>query len=221
MTISVVIPTLDEAAAIAAAVVGARRALGSCEVIVVDAGSRDGTAAAAAAAGATVVTALGSRADAMNMGASVASGDVLLFLHADTLLPAGAATAVATALERAGAGAFRIRFDRPRAVLERLVNLRSRVFKIVYGDQALFASRAAFDRVGGFRPIPIMEDRDLAARLRRAGGLTVVPLAVTTSSRRHRRDGQVRTIARHWLIQLLYTLRVPPERLARIYPPVR
>jgi uncharacterized protein len=221
MTISVVIPTLDEAPAIGAAVAGARRALGACEVIVVDAGSRDGTAAAAAAAGATVVTALGSRADAMNLGASVASGDVLLFLHADTLLPAGAAAAVAAALERTGAGAFQIRFDRPRVVLERLVNLRSRVFKVVYGDQALFASRAAFDRVGGFRPIPIMEDRDLAARLRRAGGLTVVPLAVTTSSRRHRRDGQVRTIARHWLIQLLYTLRVPPERLARIYPPVR
>jgi rSAM/selenodomain-associated transferase 2 len=221
MSISVVIPTLDEAAAIGAAVAGARRALGACEVIVVDAGSRDGTAAAAAAAGATVVTALGSRADAMNLGASVASGDVLLFLHADTLLPAGAAAAVAAALEHTGAGAFQIRFDRPRVVLERLVNLRSRVFKVVYGDQALFASRAAFDRVGGFRPIPIMEDRDLAARLRRAGGLTVVPLAVTTSSRRHRRDGQVRTIARHWLIQLLYTLRVPPERLARIYPPVR
>ncbi len=221
MTISVVIPTLDEAAAIGAAVAGARRALGACEVIVVDAGSRDGTAAAAAGAGATVVTALGSRADAMNLGASVASGDVLLFLHADTLLPAGAAGAVAAALERTGAGAFQIRFDRPRVVLERLVNLRSRAFKVVYGDQALFASRAAFDRVGGFRPIPIMEDRDLAARLRRAGGLTVVPLAVTTSSRRHRRDGQVRTIARHWLIQLLYTLRVPPERLARIYPPVR
>jgi hypothetical protein len=66
-----------------------------------------------------------------------------------------------------------------------------------------------------------MEDRDLAARLRRAGGLTVVPLAVTTSSRRHRHDGQVRTLARHWLIQLLYTLRVPPDRLARMYPPVR
>jgi rSAM/selenodomain-associated transferase 2 len=221
MTISVVIPTLDEEAAIAAAVAGARRALGDCEVIVVDAGSHDGTAAAAAADGATVVTAPGSRAEAMNRGAAVATGDVLLFLHADTLLPEGAAAAVAAALTDADAGAFRIRFDRPRPALERLVNVRSRLFKVVYGDQALFVTRAAFERAGGFRPIPIMEDRDLAARLRRAGGLTVVPLAVTTSSRRHRHDGQVRTLARHWLIQLLYTLRVPPDRLARMYPPVR
>jgi GT2 family glycosyltransferase len=92
---------------------------------------------------------------------------------------------------------------------------------VVYGDQALFASRAAFERVGGYRPIPIMEDRDLARRLRRSGGLVLLPLHVTTSSRRHRTDGDVRTLARGWLIQLLYTLRVPPERLARRYPPVR
>ena len=144
----------------------------------VDAGSRDGTAAAAATAGATVVTAPGSRAEAMNAGAAAATGDVLLFLHADTLLPAGAAARHrGRARRRAAPAPSGSGFDRPRPVLERLVNLRSRLFKVVYGDQALFASRAAFERVGGFRPIPIMEDRDLAARLRRAGGLTVVPLA--------------------------------------------
>jgi rSAM/selenodomain-associated transferase 2 len=221
MRISVVIPTLDEGRTVAGAIAAARAALPDPEVIVVDAGSRDGTPEAAAAAGATVVTAPGSRAAAMNAGAALAAGDVLLFLHADTTLPAGAGAAVAQALTRAGAGAFRIRFDRPRPLLELLVNLRSRMLKIVYGDQALFASRAAFDRAGGFRPIPIMEDRDLAARLRRASGLVLLPLAVTTSSRRHRHDGHLRTLARHWLIQLLYTLRVPPERLARMYRPVR
>jgi rSAM/selenodomain-associated transferase 2 len=216
-----VIPTLDEAATIGRAVASARAALGDCEVLVIDAGSSDGTAAAAAAAGATAVTAPGSRAEAMNAGAAMASGDVLLFLHADTTLPAGAAGAIATALQHAAAGAFRIRFDHPRPVAELVVNARSRLFKVVYGDQALFASRAAFDRVGGYRAIPIMEDRDLARRLRRSGGLVLVPLRVTTSGRRHRRDGGLRTAARGWLIQLLYALGVPPERLARRYPPVR
>jgi rSAM/selenodomain-associated transferase 2 len=221
VTISVVIPTLDEAESVAAAVASARAALGDCEVLVIDAGSRDGTAEAAAAAGAIVVTAVGSRAEAMNVGASTAAGDVLVFLHADTTLPAGAAAAISTALRHSGGGAFRIGFDHPRPVVERLVNARSRLFRVVYGDQAIFASRAAFERVGGYRPIPIMEDRDLARRLRRSGGLAVLPLHVTTSSRRHRNDGGLRTLARGWLIQLLYTLRVPPERLARRYPPVR
>ena len=221
MRISVVIPTLDEAATVAQAIAAAREALPDPEVIVVDAGSGDGTAAAAAAAGAAVLAAPGTRAEAMNAGAAAAHGDVLVFLHADTLLPAGAGAAIAAALDRAGAGAFRIGFDRPRPLVERTVNARSRWLKVVYGDQALFASRAAFERAGGYRPLPIMEDRDLATRLRRSGGLVIVPLAVTTSARRHRSDGHARTLARSWLIQLLYTLRVPPERLARLYPPAR
>jgi rSAM/selenodomain-associated transferase 2 len=221
VTISVVIPTLNEAAGVAAAVASARAALGDCEVLVIDAGSSDGTAEAAASAGAIVVTAPGSRAEAMNVGAAAAVGDVLLFLHADTSLPAGAAAAISAALERCGAGAFRIGFDHSRPVVERLVNGRSRLFRVVYGDQAIFASRVAFERVGGYRPLPIMEDRDLARRLRRSWGLALLPLRVTTSSRRHRSGGGLRTLARGLLIQLLYALRVSPERLARRYPPVR
>jgi rSAM/selenodomain-associated transferase 2 len=218
---SVVIPTLDEAASVAGTIAAARSALPGAEVIVADAGSGDGTAEAAAAAGARVLVAPGARAAAMNAGAAAAGGDVFVFLHADTHLPAGAGPAMATALARAGAGAFRIGFDRPRPLVERMVNARSRLFKIVYGDQALFVTRAAFGRVGGYRPLPIMEDRDLATRLRRDAGLVIVPLAVTTSARRHRSDGHARALARNWLIQVLYTLRVPPERLARMYPPAR
>jgi len=216
-----VIPTLDEAATVAGTIAAARAVLPDAEVIVADAGSGDGTAQAAAAAGARVLQAPGARAAAMNAGAAAASGDVLVFLHADTHLPAGAGTAIDAALRRAGAGAFRIGFDRPRPLVERAVNARSRLLGIVYGDQAIFVSREAFERVGGYRPLPIMEDRDLAARLRRTGGLAIVPLAVTTSARRHRSDGHARALARNWLIQLLYTLRVPPERLARMYPPAR
>jgi rSAM/selenodomain-associated transferase 2 len=218
---SVVIPTLDEAATVAGTIAAALAVLPDAEVIVADAGSGDGTAQAAAAAGARVLQAPGARAEAMNAGAAAASGDVLVFLHADTHLPAGAGTAIDAALRRAGAGAFRIGFDRPRPLVERVVNARSRLLGIVYGDQAIFVSREAFERVGGYRPLPIMEDRDLAARLRRTGGLAIVPLAVTTSARRHRSDGHARALARNWLIQLLYTLRVPPERLARMYPPAR
>ncbi len=221
MTVTVVIPALDEAAVIGATVRTTRRALGDCDVIVVDGGSGDGTAAAAAAAGATVVTERGSRSVAMNRGAALAGGDTLLFLHADTALPDGAGAAIAAVLEHHAAGAFRIRFDRPRPATELLVNLRSRALGIVYGDQAIFARRTAFEHVGGFRPIPIMEDRDLAARLRRAGGFAIVALAVTTSGRRHRSGGHARTLARSWTIQILYALRVSPERLARLYPPVR
>jgi rSAM/selenodomain-associated transferase 2 len=218
---SVVIPTLDEAASVAETIAAARAALPGAEVIVADSGSGDGTAEAAVSEGASVLLAPGVRAEAMNAGAAAASGDVLVFLHADTHLPPGAGEAIVTALGRAGAGAFRIRFDRPRPLVERMVNARSRLLKIVYGDQALFASRQAFDRAGGYRPLPIMEDRELATRLRRDGGLVIVPLAVTTSARRHRSDGHARALARNWLIQLLYTLRVPPERLARMYPPAR
>jgi len=216
-----VIPTLDEAATVAGTIAAARAVLPDAEVIVADAGSGDGTGQAAVAAGARVLQAPGTRAEAMNAGAAAASGDVLVFLHADTHLPAGAGTAIDAALRRAGAGAFRIGFDRPRPLVERVVNARSRLLGIVYGDQALFVSREAFERVGGYRPLPIMEDRDLAARLRRTGGLAIVPLAVTTSARRHRSDGHARALARNWLIQVLYTLRVPPERLARMYPPAR
>lgn len=221
MTVSVVIPTLDEAATIADAVASAQRALGECEVVVADARSDDGTAAAAAAAGATVIDSPGTRAAALNAGASAASGDVLVFLHADTTLPDGAGEAIAAALERADAGVFLLRFDPPRRLIELLVAARSRLFRIAYGDQALFVRRSAFDRAGGFRPLPIMEDADLVRRLHRMGGVVVVPLAVTTSGRRHRRRGHARTLARVWTIQLLYLLRVPPERLARHYPPVR
>jgi rSAM/selenodomain-associated transferase 2 len=221
VTISVVIPTLNEATTIGAAVRSARAELGGCEVIVVDAHSSDDTARIAREAGALVVLASGSRAEAMNLGASRAAGAVLLFLHADTTLPSGANDAIAEAVGEADGGAFQIRFDQPRPWLERIANFRSQRLGVVYGDQGIFVTQRAFHAVGGYRSIPIMEDRDLYRRLRRRGHVRLVRLPVTTSARRHRHDGTAGTLLRGWLVQTLYQLRVSPRWLARLYPPVR
>jgi rSAM/selenodomain-associated transferase 2 len=219
--ISVVVPTLREAAAIGACVRAARATLPGCEVVVADAGSDDGTREAAADAGAVVLTAPGPRAVAMNAGAARASGDVLLFLHADTALPAGAQEAIGTLVARADGGAFRLAFDEPRPGLALLSRARERLGR-VYGDQAIFVTRAAFERLGGFREeLPIMEDDDLVRRLRRSGRFEVLPLAVTTSARRHRAHGAVRTVLGIWRIQWLYRAGVSAERLARAYREVR
>ena len=220
--ISVVLPTLHEADTIGPAIVAARAVLGDCDVIVADGGSEDGTPAAARAAGARVIESAGSRAEAMNAGAALAEGEALLFLHADTLLPTGAGDAIRNALAMADGGAFRLGFDaRPGAWGWYLSTRYTRVVRVAYGDQALFVSRAAFERVGGYRPLPIMEDYDLVKRLRRAGPFTVVPLQVRSSARRQRRQGELRTFLLVAAIKLLYRLGVPARVLARAYRPVR
>jgi len=219
--ISVVIPTWEEAQRVGTAIASAEATLAPHEVIVVDAGSTDATREIAAAAGARVEIAAGSRAVAMNAGAGLATGDALLFLHADTTLPEGAGAAVRAALQTADAGAFRHGYDERRPVLHFGNSLRARLTRPVYGDQAIFVTRAAFDRIGGYRELPIMEDYDLVQRLRRHGRVTVLPLAVRTAARRHHRHGTVTTVARMWTIQCLYRVGVSPVRLARMYPPAR
>jgi len=219
--ISVVIPTWQEAERVGTAIESAYATLEPHEVIVVDAGSTDATREIAAAAGARIELAEGSRAVAMNAGARLATGDALLFLHADTTLPDGAGAAVREALQTADAGAFRHRYDERRRVLEFGNALRRRITQPIYGDQAIFVTRAAFDRIGGYRELPIMEDYDLVQRLRRHGRVTVVPLSVRTAARRHERHGTMLTVARMWTIQCLYRVGVSPVRLARMYPPAR
>ena len=215
--ISVVIPALGEEATIRAAITSARATLEPCEVIVADGGSTDRTCELALAAGAVVVDAPGTRADAMNAGARSATGEALLFLHADTTLPERAGGAVRTTLARADGGAFSVRFD-DRPGLARLgAALYERFHRGVYGDQAIFVTRVAFDRVGGYRPLPIMEDFDLVQRLRRTGSFIVLPETVTTSARRQRAHGEVRTFLTVAAIKLLYRLGVSPARLARLY----
>ena len=219
--ISIVIPVLDEAGHIAAALAALAplRAQGA-ELIVVDGGSRDGTPALCRGLADAVLAAPCGRAVQMNAGARAASGAVLLFLHADTALPEGALTLIAQAQARAAWGRFDVTISgrsRLLPVVAALMNARSRLTGIATGDQALFVRRDAFDAVGGFPEQPLMEDIELSKRLRRVGAPACLRAKVRTSGRRWDRRGVWRTILLMWRLRLLYWLGVPAERLAAAY----
>ena len=233
---SVVIPVLDEAATIDAALhaLAPLRAQGA-EVIVVDGQSRDDSAARAAPGADRVLVVSRGRARQMNAGAAQAHGDVLLFLHADTQLPARALEAIDAALApspssvsgagaEVGAAPVWGRFDVSISgrspmlgVIAALMNLRSRGTGIATGDQAIFVTRAAFEQVGGFPDQPLMEDIELSKRLGRLGPPACLRERVVTSGRRWETRGVWRTIALMWRLRLLYRLGVAPDRLARGY----
>ena len=221
MPVSVVIPTLNEAASVGAAIDSAFAA-GAAEVIVTDGGSSDATLALAQAHGARTIARERVRARQLNAGAEAATSNVLLFLHADTTLPAGACAAAEQALERgAHFGGFRLRFAEPQPTLriaETLINLRTRITRCPWGDQAQFIARDTFTRAGGYRAdLPIMEDYELAVRMKRAGRNDVVPLYVTTSGRRFLEKGVLRTVAINWRIVIAFRLGADPNELASIY----
>ena len=223
-SLSIVIPALEEAAAIGAAVraLAPLRARGA-EVLVVDGGSSDGTPRVAAAAGADrVLTAARGRGAQMNAGARVARGEVLLFLHADTALPPAADERLHAAL--AGSGRAWGRFDVAIAgadplfaVVAMLMNLRSRTTGVATGDQALFVRREAFVAAGGYPEIPLMEDVALSKALKRIGPPVCLRERVVTSARRWERHGTLRTILLMWRLRLEYALGADPRRLARRY----
>ena len=217
--ISVIIPTLNEQANLPAtlhSVFGAP----DVEVIVVDGHSCDGTATIARAAGARVITSAAGRASQMNAGAAAARGDVLLFLHADTRLPADFADHVLRTVEHPGAvaGAFALSIDghgRPLRFIERTVGWRSRYLQLPYGDQAIFLTAERFAQMGGYAAMPVLEDFDLVRRLRRVGRVVTVPAAVVTSARRWQCCGVWRTTLTNQAIIGAYWLGVSPQRLAR------
>jgi len=224
--LSIVIPVLDEAIGIEAALRALSPLRGrGVEVIVVDGGSRDGTPALAAPLADRVLTAPRGRASQMNAGAAAATGDVLLFLHVDTQLPADADRLVVQGLARTGRasdriwGRFDLQFDRGRRLklVALMMNLRSRLTGIATGDQAMFVTRDAFTRAGGFPAIALMEDVALSARLNRVGRPLCLRARVTTSGRRWRRRGTLRTILLMWSLRLRYFLGADPARLARVY----
>jgi rSAM/selenodomain-associated transferase 2 len=216
-SISVVIPTLDEEGRVGDTV---RSVRDDAEVIVVDGGSTDGTRTEATAAGAAVITSERGRGVQLDTGARAARGEWLVFLHADTRLEAGWAGALRSLAGDVVGGAFRFTLDPPRLRyrwLEAGVALRCRLFRLPYGDQGLFARREAYSRIGGFRPLPLMEDVDFARRLARAGPLAFPAVRAFTSARRFERRGMLATSLRNlWLLALYATGRAP-DRLARLY----
>ncbi|MGZ8321537.1 MAG: TIGR04283 family arsenosugar biosynthesis glycosyltransferase [Rhodoplanes sp.] len=223
MRLSIIIPVLDEEAEIAH-VLAALTPLRSrgVETIVVDGGSRDRTVALAAPLADRVITAPRGRAVQMNAGAVVATGDVLLFLHADTRLPAEADRLVLDGLARSGRqwGRFDVRISGRHPLLRvvaALMNIRSRLTGIATGDQAMFVRRDLFERVGGFPAIPLMEDVAFSRAAKRVGEpLCLSPRAIT-SGRRWEQRGVMRTILLMWRLRLAYSLGAAPARLAHLY----
>lgn len=224
MTISVIIPTLNEAQNIRATLAPLHHpAFG--EILVADGGSLDGTVAQAAPV-AKVLTAPTGRARQMNVGAAAANGDVLLFLHADTLLPPTAADDITAALadSRVVGGHFAARLTPDRGLLwlvGRMMSWRARLTGIATGDQAIFARRNVFDSVGGFPDIPLMEDIVFSKRLKRAGRVAALRSCVATSGRRWEQHGAARTIVLMWWLRLLFFLGMSPDRLKRLYGDAR
>jgi rSAM/selenodomain-associated transferase 2 len=227
MTISVIVPALNEALTLPSTLARLHHPAFT-EVIVVDGGSQDGTLAAAALAAPTawLLTAPAGRARQMNVGAAAATGTVLLFLHADTLLPPTAADDITAAMvdPLVVGGCFDARLNPDRGLLRaigRMMSWRSRVTGIATGDQAIFVRRKVFEAMGGFPDMPIMEDIAFSRRLKRVGRIAHLRSCVMTSGRRWERHGPLRTILLMWTLRLLYFLGISPHRLKQLYADAR
>ncbi len=222
MRLSVIVPMLNEERTITAALRAIRAGARDAEVIVVDGGSVDLSPRLAKPCCDRLIEAPRGRARQMNAGAALACGEVLGFVHADTIVPSSYSQDIELALadpEIVG-GWFEVELDDP-APLPRsiafLINLRSRLCRVAAGDQAIFTRRLIFEHLGGFPDLEIWEDLEFARRLKRAGRTACVKSRVLASARRWKRDGIVQTIARIWTLRLLYHLGARPALLKRFY----
>jgi rSAM/selenodomain-associated transferase 2 len=219
MRVSIIIPILDEAN-ILPRLLDNLQGL-AAEIIFVDGGSTDGSITLVRKTGYRCFEAPAGRAIQMNAGASIASGDVLLFHHADSLLPRGCLNSIRRSIENGCAGgSFDLQLDTSRTlfrIVGFMITLRSRLASVSTGDQGMFVTRAAFDELGGFTEQPIFEDVDMSLRLQRVGRVCQLHPPILTSSRRWEIQGAYRTVLRMWVLRALYYVGVSPQRLAQYY----
>lgn len=232
MNIAVIIPVLDEQKALAA-LLPELLSLGFEEVIIVDGGSWDHTTDVASTICQSapdvhirIINGPRGRASQMNAGATLATSDILVFLHADTQLPHNVKQLVAQAMDdqRCVGGRFDVRFPQDTGyawMVSRLMNLRSRWSGISTGDQTMFVRRSVFEELGGFANIPLMEDIEFSRRLKRVGAIAFLRAKVVTSFRRWEQHGPLRTIVRMWILRAWYWLGWDPRRLQQYYDTVR
>jgi rSAM/selenodomain-associated transferase 2 len=220
--ISIIIPVLNEAANIQETMPRLKNG-SDIEIIIVDGGSQDKTVEFARKLGVKVICSPQSgRANQMNLGAAAATGDILLFLHADTHLPTKYLEIIKETLAhpKTIAGAFELAIDgqqKSLRLVEIMVNLRSRFCSLPYGDQAIFLKASIFQEIGGFPNLPIMEDFEFIQRLKKRGKITIAPAKVITSGRRWQKLGVLKTTLINQLIILGYYLGISPTKLARLY----
>jgi rSAM/selenodomain-associated transferase 2 len=226
-TFSIILPVLDEAPQLEAALNALAPLARDSEILVVDGGSRDGSAELARTLcrrgqDCRVLTAPRGRASQMNAGARVARGEVLIFLHGDCRLPADALDAIRLARHRTGWGYFGVRLVGRAAMLRvvgTLMNLRGRVSRIATGDQAIWVERALFEHVGGYPDIALMEDLALSRALAHVTRPAMLAGPVRVSARRWERDGVWHTIVLMWRLRLAWAFGAHPDDLAARYYP--
>lgn len=219
--VSIIVPALNEAANIARTISALQRLQGEKEIVVVDGGSDDGTADLVRGCGVEAIQAARGRGTQMHAGAVRSRGDILWFLHADTIPPVDALRDIETALRDDGAvgGNFGLLFDGETSAARQLTVIYPflRFLNLCYGDSGIFVRRCVYEQIGGFRPYPLFEDLDLLKRLRKMGKFVHLACRITTSSRRFE-NRNFALVWAHWTaLQILYWSGVSPDLLARWY----